>query len=77
MAKNTLPKYTQDMYNNEKPERILEIVPNKLKSFRNHPFKVQMDDEVEKLCTSIKHYGVLTPLIAHLISLHISITFFR
>lgn len=62
MAKNTLTNFTQESHNNEKEERILEIVPNKLRPFKDHPFKVQMDDEMEKLCASIKYYGVLTPL---------------
>lgn len=64
MAKNTLTNFTQESHNNEKEERILEVVPNKLRPFKDHPFKVQMDDEMEKLCASIKYYGVLTPLMA-------------
>lgn len=32
--------------------------------FRNHPFQVQQDKEVDRLCRSMKEYGVLSPLVA-------------
>lgn len=35
-----------------------------LKPFQNHPFKVQQDEEMDRLCRSIKEYGVLSPLMA-------------
>lgn len=55
---------TQEMRDEEKLERVREIDPEELSPFKNHPFKVQMDEEMEKLCTSIKDYGILTPLMA-------------
>lgn len=74
MAKDIKPRFTlksvddifstQEMRDDEKLERVREIAPDELKPFNNHPFKVQMDEEMEKLCTSIKDYGILTPLMA-------------
>jgi len=72
MAKDIKPRFTlksvddifstQEMRDEEKLERVREIAPEELSPFKNHPFKVQMDEEMEKLCTSIKDYGILTPL---------------
>ncbi len=74
MAKDIKPRFTlksvddifstQEMRDEEKLERVREIAPDELSPFKNHPFKVQMDEEMEKLCTSIKDYGILTPLMA-------------
>ena len=74
MAKDIKPRFTlksvddifstQEMRDEEKLERVREIAPDELSPFKDHPFKVQMDEEMEKLCTSIKDYGILTPLMA-------------
>lgn len=74
MAKDIKPRFTlksvddifstQEMRDEEKLERVREIAPEELSPFKDHPFKVQMDEEMEKLCTSIKDYGILTPLMA-------------
>ena len=74
MAKDIKPRFTlksvddifstQEMRDEEKLERVREIAPEELSPFKNHPFKVQMDEEMEKLCTSIRDYGILTPLMA-------------
>lgn len=74
MAKDIKPRFTlksvddifstQEMRDEEKLERVREIAPDELSPFKNHPFKVQMDEETEMLCTSIKDYGILTPLMA-------------
>ena len=74
MAKDIKPRFTlksvddifstQEMRDEEKLERVREIAPEELSPFKDHPFKVQMDDEMEKLCASIKDYGILTPLMA-------------
>ena len=36
----------------------------KLKEFKNHPYKVKHDDEMEMLIESIKEHGILSPIIA-------------
>ena len=48
---------------NWKGETIVEIEIEQLKAFRNHPFQVRDDDDLEKLKESIKMYGILTPLL--------------
>ena len=48
---------------NWKGETIVEIEIERLKAFRNHPFQVRDDDDLEKLKESIKMYGILTPLL--------------
>lgn len=45
-------------------ERIQQISIAELKPFANHPFKVLRDEEMDKLCESIREYGILSPLMA-------------
>ena len=52
---------------NWKGETIVEIEVERLKAFRNHPFQVRDDDDLEKLKESIKMYGILTPLLVRLV----------
>lgn len=49
-----------------KLERVQEVPTAELKPFRDHPFKVLQDEEMDKLCQSIREYGVLSPLMARL-----------
>ena len=49
-------------YSNQ--ERIVDIPLNQLFPFRNHPFRVVDDEQMEKTAESIKEYGVLMPGIA-------------
>lgn len=44
-------------------ERIIEIELERLRSFNNHPFKVQADSQMIELQESIKKYGIINPLI--------------
>ena len=44
-------------------ERIVEIETERLRGFRNHPFKVRFDNQMVQLKDSIEKYGVLTPLL--------------
>lgn len=44
-------------------EQIIQIEIERLKTFKNHPFKVQDDEEMELLKESIEKYGILNPLI--------------
>ncbi len=41
----------------------IEVNLNKLHEFTNHPFKVIDDKDMDKLKASIKHDGILTPII--------------
>lgn len=43
---------------------VREIALTELRPFRNHPFKVQDDAEMQKLVESIRENGVLTPAFA-------------
>ena len=47
----------------EPDEKIIEIEMERLRSFRNHPFKVKADAEMLLLIESISKYGVMNPLI--------------
>ncbi len=44
-------------------ERIIEIEMERLRDFRNHPFRISADKPMEDLMESIQRYGVLNPLI--------------
>ena len=46
-----------------KLEKIQILPLTKLHPFRNHPFQVRDDDEMDKIVDSIKEYGVMTPAI--------------
>lgn len=52
---------TQEERDDAKLETIQEIPLELIDDFPNHPFKVRMDEEMEKLIDSIKNYGVLVP----------------
>ena len=47
-----------------KGEVVQEISLEELHPFRNHPFKVRDDEDMEKTVESVKAYGVLSPAIA-------------
>ena len=44
-------------------ERIIEIETERLRDFREHPFRIKEDQEMQDLMDSIRFYGILTPLI--------------
>ena len=44
-------------------ERIIEIEMERLRDFRDHPFRIKEDQEMKDLMDSIRLYGILTPLI--------------
>ena len=44
-------------------ERAIPIPINKLFDFPNHPFRVQNDEEMQKMVETIKENGILQPLI--------------
>ena len=55
---------TQEQRDDAKREHIEEISLEDLVPFRDHPFQVKDDEEMQKMAESIKEYGVLTPAIA-------------
>lgn len=55
---------SQEERDDAKLERVKEIPLNELHSFRDHPFKIQNDEEMKRLIESIKKFGTLTPALA-------------
>ena len=56
----TLPKLddlftTQEMRDDAKLERVLNIPLSELHPFKDHPFKVQNNDEMERMIESIEY----------------------
>lgn len=54
---------TNPLYEKDPEEMIIEIETERLRDFRNHPYKIQEDPQMESLKESIQKYGILTPLI--------------
>ena len=55
---------SQEERDDAKLERVKEIPLNELHPFRDHPFKIQNDDEMKRLMESIQKFGTLTPALA-------------
>ena len=47
----------------EDGEKIIEIQLERLRTFKNHPFKIRMDQEMIRLSASVEKYGIINPLI--------------
>ena len=65
----TLPKLddlftTQEMRDDAKLERVQNIPLFKLRPFKDHPFKVQNNEEMERMIESIRKVGAITPALA-------------
>lgn len=65
----TLPKLddlftTQEMRDDAKLERVQNIPLSKLHPFKDHPFKVQNNEEMERMIESIREVGAITPALA-------------
>lgn len=54
---------TDPLYERGPEEIIIEIETERLRDFRNHPYKIQEDKQMISLKESIQKYGILTPLI--------------
>ena len=54
---------TEKVEQRDSDEKVVEIELERLRSFENHPFKVQADSQMIELQESIKKYGILNPLI--------------
>ena len=44
-------------------ERIIEIELERLRDFKNHPFRITDDEQMRELVESIEYFGILNPLI--------------
>ena len=51
------------LYKKEPEEMVIEIEVERLRDFRDHPYKIQEDQQMKSLKESIQRYGILTPLI--------------
>lgn len=64
-----LPKFedtlfsTQEERDYNKAEKITKINVKEIHDFKNHPFHVRMDDDMQKLIDSVKDNGVLCPVL--------------
>lgn len=57
---------TAEISTDENHQQIQEIPLSELHSFKDHPFKVLDDEDMENMVESIKQYGVLVPVIVRL-----------
>lgn len=55
---------TQEMRDNAKLERVQNIPLNELRPFKNHPFKILNNEEMERMIESIRKVGAITPALA-------------
>lgn len=55
---------TQAERDDAKLERVKEIPLAELHPFKEHPFKIQNDEEMKRLIESIKKFGTITPALA-------------
>ena len=55
---------SQEERDDAKLERVKEIPLNELHPFKDHPFKIQNDNEMKRLIESIQKFGTLTPALA-------------
>lgn len=55
---------TQEMRDDAKLERVHNIPISELHPFKDHPFKVQNNEEMERMIESIRKVGAITPALA-------------
>lgn len=55
---------TQEMRDDAKLERVQNIPIYELHPFKDHPFKVQNNEEMERMIESIRKVGAITPALA-------------
>ncbi len=55
---------SQEQRDDEKREKIINIPLSELHTFKNHPFRVEVNDELREMARSILDHGVVTPAIA-------------
>lgn len=59
---------SQEERDDAKLERVRDIPLNELHPFKEHPFKIQNDDEMKRLMESMQKFGTLTPALARPLS---------
>jgi len=59
---------TQEERDDAKLERVKDIPLYELHPFKNHPFKIQSNEEMKRLIESIKKFGTITPALARPLS---------
>ena len=47
----------------EEKEKVIEIEIERLRDFKEHPFKVIDDDKMQDLVESVRENGVITPVL--------------
>ncbi len=55
---------SQEERDDAKLERVKDIPLHELHQFKDHPFKIQNDEEMKRLIESIQKFGTLTPALA-------------
>lgn len=55
---------SQEERDDQKREKIIDIPLSELHTFKNHPFRVEENDELREMARSILDHGVVTPAIA-------------
>ena len=55
---------TQEERDRKQLERVMLLPLSGLRPFKNHPFKIQNDEEMERIVESIRKVGVLSPGLA-------------
>ena len=55
---------SQEERDDAKLERVKEIPLYELHPFKDHPFKIQNNEEMKRLIESIKKFGTITPALA-------------
>ena len=55
---------SQEERDDAKLERVKEIPLYELHPFKDHPFKIQNDEEMKRLIESIRKFGTITPALA-------------
>ena len=63
MQERELIRQIRQNTENHPEERIIEIEMERLRDFRNHPFRIRDDRAMKELMESIERYGILNPLI--------------
>lgn len=64
-----LPTYEESLFSTEeqrqeaKLEKVMKIPIDEIHSFKNHPFHVRQDEEMQKLIDSIHENGILIPVL--------------
>lgn len=64
-----LPTYEESLFSTEeqrqeaKLEKVMKIPINEIHAFKNHPFHVRQDEDMQKLIDSVHENGILIPVL--------------